>query len=124
MKTESVCTVLIGLVVASALIGCAGPERQPSGDQSLKPNRQETDEIPDATEFDLPPHRFIKRGMDASRITSLVGSPVRKVEHPDRPDVWHYQFGLVLMEGGQVQYKHPSSRTEREQKGPALETSP
>ena len=68
--------------------------------------------LSESSHLELPPDAFIHVGMSVEGLKSLVGEPVtvEKTEREWDTEVWHYDFGVVLIEGGQVRYKYPPSR--------------
>jgi hypothetical protein len=61
--------------------------------------------------LDLPAHEFIHTGMEAKALQRLVGRP-SKVERRGETVIWYYEFGAVILEGGEVRYKFPPARAE------------
>lgn len=100
------------------LAGCAGTEKPR---EERKTSGQASEESKASSEFQLPPHHFIEAGMSTDRVTSLVGPPEKKVRKSNHPDVWHYRFGLVLVQEGQVRYKFPPSRSGADERDRSLE---
>jgi len=65
--------------------------------------------------YDLPPHEFIRTGMNVERVRSLVGAPRKTVPKSNDLRVLHYPFGVVIVEGNTVRYKHPPSKVSKKQ---------
>lgn len=100
-------TVLaVAAVVGMALwcVGCADTQQQKT---PTKPRTIPDQE--DETKFDLPAHHFIYRGMEKDRLESLVGRPKGKDEAGQRT-AWYYDWGMVLLQDGKVDYKYPPSK--------------
>ena len=103
--------ITVGLAAAAlalAALGCgANTEKETSASPRIIPDQEEK------TKFDLPPHHFIYRGMETDRLTSLVGEPQRKEKQQNRQE-WYYDWGMVLLKNGEVDYKYPPSRAVQE----------
>ncbi len=110
---------LLVLLTSGGLIACTGTANNDQRNLSSPEQDQDGNET---SEMDLPPHHFIREGMDVERVRSLVGEPDRKEQHSDRPDEWYYPFGILMIEEGKVQYKYPPSRSEKRATGEGLET--
>jgi len=104
------CRLALGAILAVVLaLGAGGCVREVTR-ASLVPKDEE------AAKFrELPPEQFIYVGMDTERLKRLVGEP-KRIEKPEEGgtmQVWHYDFGVVIVEGGSVKYKYPPSRAGR-----------
>ena len=95
--------LLVGILVP-ALAGCAGNETVSKAGTASQPEE-------DSSEFDMPSEEFISPGMTIGELKSLVGQP-EEIEQlgGDGSEAWYYDFGVVIVKGGKVQYKHPPSR--------------
>lgn len=87
------------------LVGGAGCRTAPAPGQRPPESRRTP------SRFDLPAHEFIFVGMDARTLKRLVGEP-REIAEAREGEEWYYDFGVVVLRGGKVRYKHPPSRAE------------
>ncbi len=124
MNIEHASHLLIGLVLVTTATGCAGTTTNRPSEQEESSPAETKKQAEETNEFDLPPHHFIRGGMSTDRIRSLVGPPDRTVQKSGRPDVWHYEFGVLMVADGQVQYKYPPSQADPGQQPQSLETGP
>lgn len=112
--------VLFGLLL---LIGCVRSSQSRVEEKQEESMDQDQDQEVRDSRYDMPPHHFIRRGMNVERVENLVGKPERKQEKSGRPDVWHYSFGVVMVEQGSVRYKYPPSELAEKDRGDRLENS-
>ena len=100
---------LNAIVLASAAAALCGCIRTPV-------RRAESPTTAEQNDFQLPAHHFIYRGMDKSAVLNLVGPPneVEKQEEPPEREDWYYDFGVVVLEAGKVEYKYPPSKAARD----------
>lgn len=100
-RTDRFLAAVLATVLGLSLCGCAGSRRDPTISE-LQALVQPANRKP--TKFDLPQHTFIYRGMSESELLMLLGKPmkVRKVKDGPPRKVWHYDFGLVILQDGKV----------------------
>jgi len=102
---------ILGLLGIVAALGAGGCVTEP-----LPLAERPWDDVEDESVFDLPAHNFIHPGTTQSEVIRLVGPPreVRKGEGQGGLQEWYYDFGVVLLEAGEVKYKYPPSRAPRD----------
>ncbi len=95
---------LLACALLPALSGCAGS-------QEAATTKQTTAQAEETSEFDMPSEDFIAKGMSTEELKSLVGEPAQKEPlEATGSEAWYYDFGVVIMKDGRVQYKHPPSK--------------
>jgi len=72
---------------------------------------------------DLPPDALIHVGMSTEKLELLVGKPiaVEKTDEGENTEVWHYDFGVVIIQDGRVLYKWPPSKVVTDVETPQLQ---
>jgi len=91
------------LLIALVLAGCAQQGVSPGSEnaENQKPGQVK-----------LAPEALIGIGMEADKVVHLVGKPVMVERMADKPktEVWHYEFGIVIIQDQRVKYKYPPSK--------------
>ncbi len=108
MGSSAILSGALLLLLIAGLSRCR-TGRTPATEKRANPDDGDREQ----SKYDLPSHEFIRRGMDAERVRSLVGEPDRIASKPGNMKAWYYPFGVVLVKRGTVRYKHPPSRTSR-----------
>ena len=91
------------LLITLTLAGCT--------QQGVSPG-SESREREKPGQIRLAPETLIGIGMGADKVVHLVGKPVmvERIAHKPKTEIWHYEFGIVIIQDQRVKYKYPPSK--------------
>ena len=99
---EVIAALLVGAGVAMGAGGCTSVVARPEA-----PGRAQ----PEPSMLDMPAESFIYEGMDVDDLRRIVGEPADIVLTP-RGEVWYYDFGVAIVQGGRVTYRYVEDQEE------------